>query len=336
MLVLCWAVVYVLFRSFWNGIFQLTTLQMACMFVMIWATAVFLFWASYQRVDFKYRKLVIVSVLVSAAKPVVSILFILGVGDKVTAMILGMTVVEATGYSGFFVSQMLRDGRFFVGRFWKHALSFNLPLVPHYLSMIVLHSSDRIMIGRMAGEGSAGIYALAYSVASIMILFNTALTQTLQPWRFKKLKEGCPEKIDAIFALSLLFIAVLNLLVIVLVPEIVTVFAPPEYYDAIWVIPPVAMSVYLMFTYGYFAAFEFYYEKTKYVMIATLSGAALNIALNFLFIPAFGYQAAGCTTLVCYIIFAGSHYSFMRRICRKELGGRRVYRMKWPCVILQS
>lgn len=328
-----WSIVYLLFRSFWNTLFQLTTIQMIAMLAMIWATAAFSFWASYQRVDFKYRKLVLATIAVSVAKPVAGIVFVLHAEDKVTAMILGTALVEVIGYSGFCISQMARGRKFFVSRFWKHALSFNLPLIPHYLSLIVLHSSDRIMIGRMAGESPAGIYSLAYSVASIMILFNTALVQTLEPWRYKKLKEGRPEKIAQIFAPSLLLIAGLNLFTIVLAPEIVALFAPPAYYDAIWVIPPVAMSVYFMFTYGYFAVFEFYYEKTKYVMWATTAGAVLNIALNCLFIPLCGYYVAGYTTLLCYIVYAGAHYYFMRRICRTELGGRKVYRMKWPCVI---
>ena len=50
-------------------------------------------------------------------------------------------------------------------------------------------------------------------------------------------------------------------------------FAPESYIDAIWVIPPIAMSVYFMFAYDLFAKFEFYYEKTKLISFATVMGA---------------------------------------------------------------
>lgn len=45
------------------------------------------------------------------------------------------------------------------------------------------------MISSMVGESEAGIYSLAYSLSSIMTLFNTALMQTLNPWIYKKIKE---------------------------------------------------------------------------------------------------------------------------------------------------
>ena len=241
---------------------------------------------------------------------------------------MGLALVELIGHTGFFVIQMRQGKKYYVGKFWKHALLFNLPLVPHYLSMTILNSSDRIMISRMVGDDVAGIYSLAYSVAQIVTMFNSALTQTLEPWRYKKLKEGKAEEIAQLAYPTLIFIAVMNLFVIVLAPEIVAIFAPTAYYDAIWVIPPVSMSTYFIFTYGYFAVFEFYFEKTKYVMAATTIGAVLNIILNYIFIGLFGYYAAGYTTLICYIVYSFAHYYFMRRICKKYLDGQKVYSMK--------
>ena len=102
-------------------------------------------------------------------------------------------------------------------------------------------------------------------------------------------------------------------------------FAPKSYHEAIWVIPPVTLSVYFIFSYSLFACFEFYYEQTKFIMIASVSGALLNVVLNYIFIRMFGYVAAGYTTLFCYIVYAIGHYIFMRKICRERLGGEMVY-----------
>jgi len=94
------------------------------------------------------------------------------------------------------------------------------------------------------------------------------------------------------------------------------VFAPKAYYNARWVIPPVAMSVFFIFSYDLFAKFEFYYERTTLVMLASLIGAVLNIILNILFIPIFGYYAAGYVTLLCYMAYVVCHYLFMIRVCK--------------------
>lgn len=325
-LVTMWTIVYLLFRNFWNSVFSLTTVQILAMLLMVWTSAVFSFWSAEQRVSFKYRNLVIISLAVSLAKPLLSILFILYANDKVTARILGLAFAELFGYSWLFIVQQYRGKKFFSKRYWTYAIKFNIPLVPHYLSQTVLNSSDRIMIGRMVGMDKTGIYALAYSVSMIMILFNSALMQTLNPWIYQKIKSKRIKDISPIAYSTLILIAALNILVIILAPEIISIFAPPSYYEAIYVVPPVAMSVYFMYCYNLFAGFSFYFEKTKFVMLASMIGAALNLVLNYIFINLFGYIAAGYTTLVCYVVYSVCHYMFMNKVCKENCDGERPYK----------
>ena len=101
-LVVCWTGIYLLFRSFWNTLFSLTTVQVLAMLLMIWTSSVFQFWAAEQRVKLGYKKLVILTILVSLAKPAIGILFVLNAEDRVTARILGLALVELVGYSGLF------------------------------------------------------------------------------------------------------------------------------------------------------------------------------------------------------------------------------------------
>ena len=332
-LTLVWTVIYFATHTFWNGVFSLTTFQMLCMFVMILSTNIFGFWSMSQRVDFKYRSLVIVTLVMSIAKPLLGIILVKSATDKVTARIFGLAVIEALVCVILFTLQAICGKKFFSAFYWKHALKFNIPLVPHYLSTTVLNSADRIMIGKMVNESSAGIYGLAYSISQIMTLFNTALLQTIEPWLYKKINDKKIKDISKVAYLAFIGIAAVNLLLIALAPEAVNIFAPTEYYDAIWVIPPVAMSVYFMFSYSFFAAFEFYYEKTKLIAVATSAGAVLNIMLNYIFIKIFGYYAAGYTTLVCYMIYAAFHMYFMRKICREQLNNEQPYSLRIYCGI---
>lgn len=325
LLAFVWTVIYLLFREFWNRLFSLTTVQMLAMIVMIWATSAFHFWSTEQRVENKYRNLVIATLIVSIAKPAVGIIFIILADDKVTAYILAIAIVELIGYIGFFIIQMRKGRTFFSSKYWKYAIAFNLPLVPHYLSQNVLNSADRIMIENMVGSSEAGIYGLAYSISLVMTLFNTALSQTLGPWIYQKIKDKKNKDIAPIAYVTLVIIAAVNLVLILLAPEAVAIFSPKAYYEAIYVIPPVAMSVFFMFAYDLFAKFAFYYEKTIVIMIASISGAMLNIILNYFFINLFGYIAAGYTTLVCFMVYAIVHYLFMRKVCRECCDGDYPY-----------
>lgn len=315
-LVMFWTVVYLLFQNFWNKLFALTTIQMFAMFLMIWTSAVFGFWASEQRVEYHYRSLVAITLFVSVMKPILGIFFVIHAQDKVTARILGLSLVQLVAYIGLFIADMRRGRKYFDAGFWRHALLFNLPLIPHYLSAAVLVGADRIMIKNMVGDGKAGIYGLAYSISLVMTMFNSALMQTLEPWMYKKIKEHREDDTIGISYLSLGIIAAVNLALIALAPEVVAVFAPSAYYEAIWVIPPVSMSAIFIFSYDLFSSFAFYYEKTKFIAGASVVSALLNIILNAIFIPAFGYYAAGYTTLVCYMAYAAAHYFCMRHICK--------------------
>lgn len=320
-----WTVIYLLFRSFWNSLFGLTTVQMLAMLLMIWASAIFQFWAMEQRVDLKYKRLILLTLAVSFFKPFVGVVLVIFAEDKVTARILGLAVVEMIAYVGCFVSQMRRGKCFYAKDYWKEALMFAIPIIPHYLSTMILSGADKIMIKNIVSDSAAGIYSLAYSISQMMTLFNTALSQTVDPWIYAQIKEKNTKQLARIAYPAFLFIALVNALVIAFAPEIIKVFAPATYYEAIWVIPPVTMSVFFMFMYSFFAPFEFFYKKTKFIAVATCFGAVLNIFLNYIFINLYGYLAAGYTTLACYIIYALCHYLFMCKICRKESGLKLPY-----------
>ena len=327
-LVLAWTGIYLLFRGSWNNLLGLTTPQMIAMLLMIWTSAGFNFWAIQQRVQYKYRALALLTVLTSIAKPTVGIILVLTCSDKVTARIIGLAAVELVIYLSVIAKQFAEGKQFFSAEIWKYGLWFNIPLIPHYLSQTVLNSADRIMIKKMVGASEAGIYSLAYSISLIMTLVNTALLQTVGPWVYQRIKAKEFSRISKIAYPVLVGVAAVNLILIAFAPEAVRIFAPAKYYPAIWVIPPVAMSVYFMFMYSLFANIEFYYEKTKMISAATMVGAGLNLILNYIFIRQFGYYAAGYTTLFCYILYALMHYLFMRSIMKDYENGTKVYSVR--------
>ena len=334
-LILCigWLIIYLLFTKFWNGLLHLTTVQMLGMFVMIWSSSAFSLWSVEQRVIYSYKKLVAIIMAVSFANPILGIFLVTHAEDKVTARILGIAVVELLFYSVVSINQFIKGKTFFSKRYWLYALHFNLPLIPHALSQTILSSSDRIMIKDMVGESQSGYYNLAYSISSIMLIFNMALSQTLAPWTYQKLKDDKVEEINGTAVFSIGVIGFMNLLLIIFAPELLSIFAPKDYSEAIYVIPPVAMSVFFMYLYDWFARFEYYYEKTYYILIASLTGAVMNLLLNYFCIRRFGYIAAGYTTLICYIVYSFMHFFFMNKIKKNNLPGRKVYNMKSILII---
>ena len=318
--------IYIPLRSFWNSLLSLSTPLILCMFAMMWTETVFAFWAARQQFNYRYKKMIAITLSMSLMNPFVGIVCVLFFpNQKVEVRIFSMTILQVIAYTGFFFVQLSKSHKIIKKDFWRFAILFNLPLVPHYLSQTVLNSSDRIMIGKMCTEREAGLYSLAYSVAMLLTMLNTSIQQAFNPWLYRKIKAGEYKGIAKSSYAVLSVVACVNLLFIVFAPELVRLFAPAEYLEAVWTMPPVTMSVFFMFMYCLFADFEFYYEKTIFIAVASVIGATLNVALNYFFIPKFNYIAAGYTTLICYILYVTAHYFAMMIICKKNIGKVQIY-----------
>lgn len=324
--------IYLCSIDFWNNIFELSTILVLAMFIDFLVTPAMLFWSARQRFEFKYKKLVAVTLIMAAGSPILGIVTVLCTKYKAEARILSFAAVQIVIGIVFYVYNNYKGKCFYNKKFWKFALAFNIPLIPHYLSQSVLQQSDRIMINSMVGSDKAAIYSVAYSISTMMILVTAAINNSFIPYTYKKMKEKRYEDIKNNANILVVLVGACMFIVIAFGPEIIKIFAPASYYEAIWIIPPVAISVYFMFLYPLFGNIEFYFEENKYVAMASITGAILNVVLNYLMIPIFGYIAAGYTTLLCYILFSAGHYVFMRKVSKKHIQGQKIYDMRFICL----
>lgn len=317
----------ILFSSptLWENCFDLSFILLIAILVDSLADSAFQLWQRRELVENRYKKLILISLLNSFFTPVLGIAAVMKSYQKVEARILTSVLINVILFFPLAVSILKKSTYKNIIRYWKYLLLYSIPLIPHYLAQVVLNQSDRIMIKKICNSADAGIYSLAYSLAVILQIINDAINKTLDPWLFKKIKEKQYNEIAHISYLLMIGVGIINLGLIAVTPEVIAIFAPKEYYNAIWVIPPVASSVFIIFMYNFFASFEFYYEKTSSISIASLIGAILNVILNAIFIPVLGFLAAGYTTLICYIFYIIFHYFSMYHICRDKLNVKEIY-----------
>lgn len=325
--ILFWCIVYGVFHSQINHWLGLNTVLMVAMLCEIWSHAAYQFWSNRERVNYRYKKLVVLTLTYVVLRPLLSIVCIFQVDQQyqVEARVLATVLVNLVLFSFLYFAITKKGKQFFSGKYWLYALKFNLPLLPHYLSQVVLGQSDRLMINKICGPVETAYYSVAYTMAMVLQILNNSVSATMNPWIYKSIKNGQTHKIGKVSYSVLGLIALLNLAVILAAPELLRILAPDNYMSAVWVVPPVTVSVYFMFLYNLFATFEYYFEKTYYVTVATVIGAVLNVVLNAIFIPKFGFVAAGYTTLICYILYALAHYCFMKKVLKNYMNGEKIY-----------
>lgn len=312
--------VYFIFRYSINLKLDLTTPLMICMFIQILTEPSVLYWTVRNRFEYKYKSVVLITLSIAVLNPIIGICLIKAevFNNAVLSRALSSTVVSSIFALLIFLKLIEKNGRLFSTKYWKYALTFNIPLIPHFLSQMVLNQADRIMIKDICNASDAAIYSVAYSVGMAVLLFSQAIQQTYLPWLYQNLANKKYEKIPYVGNVFIVALAGINILVISFTPEIISIVGPETYRAAIWVMPPVCGSVYFIFLQNLFANVEYYFEQTKLIALVSVIVAVDNIILNAIFIPIFGFVAAGYTTLVCYIIHAILHYMVMHVACKKN------------------
>lgn len=325
-LVLILTIIYLPLRSYWSRLIGLSQTALWFMIIHLWVEPCVQFWLARQRFEFKYKHAVIITIIKSILNPALGLVLVLTADyDKALARIISVVVAEVIIAGSIMVIQFYKGRTFFHKDHWKYALGFNIPLLPHYLSMVVLAQADRVMIQNYAGMSKVGIYSLAYSIGMLVQLFTNAVNNSLTPWTYDKLNKKDFKSVRKTTNTLLLLLAIATFCMLLFTPEIVRIFGSEEYYEAIYVVPPVACSVFFIFLYNIFAIPQMYYERQKFMSIASTLAAVLNIILNYIFIRIYGYIAAGYTTVACYLAYSIGHYIFSRRVCMEKIGHMDLY-----------
>jgi O-antigen/teichoic acid export membrane protein len=309
---------YILFREKINSIINLPTILMLLMFAQCFFSPAYGFWSNRQRFEYKYHALIAVMLFMMILSPVIAIVCIQRTIHKGEAFVVGIFGTQVVFFISFYIRNFLKGKRYFNKEYWKFALKFNLPLIPHYLSYIVLGQVDRIMIDRIVGRGQTGIYSLAYNFSFAISVVVNGINASFSPWILQALKAKRYINIKKTSNILTVFFAVIALMFIAVAPEIIYIITTPAYYEAIWIIPPVTISAYLIFVFSMPGGLLFYFAETRFIMIASTVGALCNIILNFLCIKRYGYLAAGYTTFISYGVITVAYYLSMFKVCQKH------------------
>ena len=326
---LAWLVIYVVASDLWNKLFQLPTFIMIVMaFEMMFFPAKD-YWGGKLRFDYKYKATVLYTIALAIINPFVCIIAILGTdGNRGIVRIVVAAIVNIVFYGVIYVHNFIKGKVFFNKEYWKYALEFGLPLVAYYLSQMIFNQSDKLMIQHMAGMDKAGIYSLVYSCSIVVVFVINAINGAFVPWKYRKIQDKAYAEVAKVSEMIALAIGIILLLVILGGPELVKIIAAPEYFEAIWIMPPVIGSLFFLFLSQLFINIEFYFEEKGALVKGSIFSAVLNIGLNYFAIKQWGYIAAGYTTLIAYIVFAIANYYYMNKMCIDKLEGAMVYDLK--------
>ena len=183
----------------------------------------------------------------------------------------------------------------------NYIFKYSIPLIPYYLSGIILAQFDRIMIGSTIGSKEAGLYSLAYNIGMLLAVFSSSINSAFFPNYYKYMNSqnysAHDKEVDKLF--RLICVAAIGL--IYFGQEIGMLLSDKSFHEALPLVPIVVIG-YLF--YSIFVLYNRnidYVKKTFFASVIVILSGVLNIVLNSIFIPRYGYFAGAYTTAISYL-----------------------------------
>lgn len=321
-------ILYLIKPSFWNNLTGLSTGLMILMIIYFLLNPAKEFWMLRERYEYKYKAVAAVSFLSAFFASALSLLAVLlanksgyeNLGEirlyANYAVLLSVAIV-------IWIMTFVKGKILYNKRFWIYSLSLSIPLIGNSIASQILSVSDRTMINKMVGIKEVGIYGTLYTISSISLIVWGAINSSFIPFLYENMDN--PEKKKYIKNLSsrlLAFFAVVAFLLTIMAPEIVRILATKEYYDAIYIMPPIAAGVFMTSISNMYSNILIYHRKTQFIMVSSIIAAITNVVLNFFGIKMFSYMAAAYTTLISYVVL-GLIQGVIAIIIHKKITGDR-------------
>ncbi|MFC1504034.1 lipopolysaccharide biosynthesis protein [Spirochaetota bacterium] len=186
----------------------------------------------------------------------------------------------------------------------KYIISYSFPLIPYSLSGIILVQFDRIIINKIIGPTEAGLYSFAYTIGMLLTIVVGALHRAWMPKYYRYMGNKEFDKIDNDISKMFRIISVISLFLIFFGKEMGMLLAKKNFHSSLPLVPIIVISYIFNAIFAFYGWNNSYVKKTIYLSITVLISGILNIVLNVVFIPRYGYFIAAYTTLASYFVMA--------------------------------
>ena len=212
----------------------------------------------------------------------------------------------------------------------KKLLSYSFPLLIAGLAGTINEAIDRILLKYMIQPPylpmeQLGIYGANLKLAVLMTLFIQMFRYAAEPFFFSKMNEGNAKEIYAEVMKYFIFAAMSIFLLVVLYIDIFKLFIGVEFREAIAIVPIILLANLFM---GIFYNLSVWYKLTnltKFGAYLVISGAAVTIVVNVIFIPKCGYMASAWGHFSAYLVMIILSYLFGRKYYKINYDLKRIF-----------
>lgn len=279
----------------------------------IWTVGIFQLLQNNLRFSLQPVAFTVASFAYSLTSIAVSVVLVVGFSAGVGGVMVGQA---AGGLIGSVVAAWF-GRRMYALRFsvtaLRRMLAFSIPLVPAGLGVFVTIYIDRIALNELASLTDVGVFGIGYRFASIVALLVLGFQMALTPLVYQRYRDpATPGELARIFRVFVSVAAMLSLALSLWAPEALRLATTPAYYGAEVIVPLMAPAILLSGMYVFMPGLAIA-RQTRLIAVITISGAALNTALNFALIPHLGVSGAALATFTSSVGIFVAHATLSQR-----------------------
>ncbi len=183
----------------------------------------------------------------------------------------------------------------------KSMLRFSIPYIPTTIMWLITSASDRYIVMAYRGTAENGLYAAAYKLPTLLLLVCGVF---IEAWQFSVVKDADEGERQSFFSevfKSYMGIIFMGASAIIAGAKIFTRILLADSYFSSWqYVPPLVLAMTFSALVSFMGSVYFLEKKSVMSMLTAMSGALINVALNFLLIPTHGAMGAAVATLISY------------------------------------
>ena len=264
-----------------------------------------------QRTRVEYRLSSILTLLAAIGTVLLTFVLLLLMNNKLKAILIGNVAFNII-VSVVLLLFLLKRKCSFKWKHLKFALILSVPLIPHILSGAITGSSGQILITKFCGAEKTALFGLAFTISMVITMFSASINKAWVPWFFAKLKCGEISSIKSAIRriLSVLTIGTIGFCLVA--PEIILIIGGKNYFEAVYLMPPIILQCFFNYVYTLYVNVEFYEKKTFLIPIATVCTAVINLFLNYILLQSLDYYIVAYISLFSAVLLLLLHFLIVK------------------------
>ena len=188
----------------------------------------------------------------------------------------------------------------------KRLLNYSFPILLIGLAGMLNDNIDKLLIPKLIDDPNPmeqlGVYGANFKLSVLMVLFIQMFRYAAEPFFFKNSENSDAKKLYADVMNYFIIFGLIIFLGVILYLDILKYFIAPEFWEGLYVVP---ILLFAKLIFGILFSLSIWYkvtDKTKFGILVAGIGAIITISLNIILLPKIGYLGSAFASLSSYIV----------------------------------